>query len=66
MYSLITRVVSAVDATFGTCSICMRQALVAALTAWGIYVVLWLIWPNGLVLALLGLAVLVRKYSLSA
>jgi hypothetical protein len=56
MHKLLFRVLSAIDATFGTCPICMRRALASALAAWGAWTIGWLLWPDPRLLLLLGLA----------
>jgi hypothetical protein len=58
MHLLFSRLIKAIDATFGTCSICMRQSLAAALVALGCYFVSTLIWPDRLPQTVLGLAAL--------
>lgn len=56
MHSLFSGLIRSIDATFGTCSICMRKSFTAALAASGIWLAATLFWPGGLLQSLLGLA----------
>lgn len=58
MHMLFSRLVKAIDATFGTCSICMRKSLAASLAASGLYIAAALIWPDRLLQMVLGLLAL--------
>ena len=55
LYSRLTR---SIDATFGTCSICMRKSFIAALAAIGLWLAAAVLWPGGPVAAPAGLAAL--------
>lgn len=58
MHLLFSRLLKTVDATFGTCSICMRKSLASALVASGFYIGVALIWPDRLLQTVLGLLAL--------
>lgn len=58
MHRLISHLTRLIDATFGTCSICMRKSFLAALAASSFWLVAMLLWPDRLVAALAGLAAL--------
>ena len=58
MHSLFSGLIRSIDATFGTCSICMRKSFTAALAASGCWLAATLFWPGGLLQSLLGLAAL--------
>tara|TARA_R110001599_G_scaffold52888_9_gene148007 strand:- start:581 stop:1141 length:561 start_codon:yes stop_codon:yes gene_type:complete len=55
---LISRLIKSVDATFGTCSICMRKSFAAGVVALSCYLVVTLIWSDRLLQTVLGLAAL--------
>lgn len=58
MHMRISRLIKSVDATFGTCSTCMRKSFTAGLVALSGYLVATLIWPDRLLQTVLGLAAL--------
>ncbi|WP_422371013.1 hypothetical protein [Hoeflea sp.] len=58
MNRLISRLTRSIDATFGTCSICMRKSFLAALAASGLWLAATLLWPDLPVPQIAGLAAL--------
>lgn len=58
MHVPVSRLIGSIDATFGTCSICMRKSFLAALAASGFWLAAALLWPERLVSGLAGLAAL--------
>jgi len=58
MHRLLSRLTRSIDATFGTCSICMRKSFTAALAACGLWLAAALLWPDRLLQPVLGLAAL--------
>ena len=56
MHRLFSRLTRSIDATFGTCSICMRKSFTAALAASGCWLAATLFWPDRLVSVVAGVA----------
>ena len=63
MHRLFSRLIRSIDATFGTCSICIRKSFTAALAASGCWLAATLLWPGGLLQAVLGLAALFSDFA---
>jgi hypothetical protein len=51
----IARSISDLGGAFGSCPICMRKSLAAALVAWGICLAALLVWPDRILVIFLGL-----------
>jgi hypothetical protein len=58
MLALISKFRTVFAARIGRCATCMRQSLMAAVAAWAVFIIAWLIGPNGLAQELIGLSAL--------
>lgn len=48
MRELVSKIQATFDSKLGRCTTCMRQSLTAALAAWAMFAVAWMIGPHGL------------------